>query len=60
MLGLILTHKIKLAVLRKEQVTRFLSEATHDCGTRHAGMTGNEYAFSRQIERPGGGRPALI
>ena len=56
MLGLVLTRKIKFAALRNEHGARFLSEAAHDCGTGHAGMTGHEHAFSRQIERAGWSR----
>ena len=53
MLGLVLARKIKFAALRNEHGARFLSEATHDCRAGHAGMTGHEHAFSRQIERAG-------
>lgn len=56
MLGLVLARKIKFAALRNEHGARFLSEATHDCRTGHAGMTGHEHAFSRQIERAGWSR----
>jgi hypothetical protein len=53
MLGLVLTREIKFAALGNEHGARFLSKATHDCGTGHAGMTGHEHAFSGQIERAG-------
>ena len=52
-LSLILTRQIELAVLCNEHGASFLSEATHDCGTGHAGMTSHEHAFPRQIERAG-------
>jgi hypothetical protein len=53
MLGLVLTRKINFAALGNEHGARFPSEPTHDCGTGHAGMTGHEHTFSRQIERAG-------
>jgi hypothetical protein len=49
-LGLILTCKIKLVTISNEYGTRFLSEATHDCGTGHAGTTGDKHALSRQVK----------
>jgi hypothetical protein len=58
-LGLVLTGKIKFAAFSNEYGARFLSEATHDCGTGHAGMTGHEHAFSRQIERAGRDLPRI-
>jgi hypothetical protein len=53
MLRLILTREIKLGAFRNEHSAGFLSEPTHDCRTRHAGMTGHKHAFSRQLERAG-------
>jgi hypothetical protein len=52
-LGLILARQIKLGALRNEHSAGFVSEATHDCRTGHAGMTGHEHTLSRQIECAG-------